>query len=1050
MKVLLEDKNQTVEIPDGLAPEAVETELRKFYTPEELYGSTTFMERESYRLRKGQSTVDDGKNWYQAMTGELPLDVAKQKSIEINAEFTQENDEKFQAHNWPERFVGATTELAPYMLDSAVQGALYGEGMGASAAAAALIGGQAGPQAFIPEEIITVPGAYIGGKAVGQAWGTLRNPAKVEAGGIYKSMIEDGVEPKTARNFALPAGYLIGAIELLQLERLIPGYGREGIKDLLKKVAKKGTSKVAPTLLKSSGRLAKNLAVTTALETAQEETQEIINITSEIGAGIYEDMATEKGYVGPDTEEVKERLVKTLTSSLLGFPLLGLPGSIHSTMGLAGREKFAQRVMTKKANKTLNSDLTEVVSEAAKFDDFKDFHDSLGEEIDDKFVNDFGFDNRTLFEEAVWNLSRDFKEADEYAENFKIKQEDGSGFVEGAKEALGSAAQSISRILEPISTRLKQINPKLKNKMRRYEFDLKQRVLQDEKAVKPFLDGYKKLSEKDKSDLDLAFKNSDTVKIDEIVKRNKLEAEFQSVKATLDALFARAKETGLDMGFIENYFPRQVKDVKGMLKFFQKEDTWPEMQKAIKKKEESLGRKMTDEEKAEMLNTMLRGFKGKGFKPGNVKQREISKVTPVLNKFYQDSPQALMNYIYRVNDFIEARRFFGKSAEGKEMSEKSLDDSIGGFVLDLLQSGDIKGTDAQDVSEILKARFSPKGPGKHTSAIKNISYLETMGSVTSAITQIGDIAFSLYKSGFYKTGKALAKSVAGTSEISREDIGIERIAEEFSDKSKTAKALEVVFKLTGLSWMDRMGKESFINAAFDKFSAQAKNPNKKFTKQMADFFGDQAEQITEDLKNKVASDNVKFLLFSELADFQPIALSEMPEKYLTSGNGRLLYMLKTYAIKQIDVFRNEVFIDMGKRPAEALGNLIRLSALVILANGTADILKDLILGRPLESQDDEDDYLWVKLVDNIIRLFGLSKYSLYKFKKDGVWEGITSIILPPIFSPVEKGAKDIGKMLKDNDEFEPHQAEIIQSVPFLGKLYYWWFGGGRKKIEDNE
>ena len=94
MKVLLEDKNQTVEIPDGLAPEAVETELRKFYTPEELYGSTTFMERESYRLRKGQSTVDDGKNWYQAMTGELPLDVAKQKSIEINAEFTQENDEK--------------------------------------------------------------------------------------------------------------------------------------------------------------------------------------------------------------------------------------------------------------------------------------------------------------------------------------------------------------------------------------------------------------------------------------------------------------------------------------------------------------------------------------------------------------------------------------------------------------------------------------------------------------------------------------------------------------------------------------------------------------------------------------------------------------------------------------------------------------------------------------------------------------------------------------------------------------------------------------------
>lgn len=1049
MKVLLEDKNKTVEIPDGLEPEAMESELRKFYTPEELYGSTTFQEREGYRVRKGRATVDDGKNWYSAMVGELPLDVAKQKSIEINGEFTQENNEKYSAQNWPERFAGATTELAPYMLDSAIQGTIYGEGMGASAAMAALIGGQAGPQALIPEEIVTVPGAYIAGKSVGQAWGTWMNAAKIEGGGIYKSMIEDGIDPKTARKFAAPAGYLVGAIELLQLEKLIPGYGREGIKTLLKGVAKEGSSKLAQTLVKFSGRMAKNLAETTVLETAQEMTQEIIGITSEIGAGVYEDMASKEGYIGPDIEEVKSRLAETLTSSLLGFPLLGLPGSIHSTVSLHGKPKFAERLLTKKAEKNIKTELTEYISEASKFDKFQDFHDSIGEQVDDKLANKLGFDNRTLLEESVWNQSRDFKEADEYAENLTMKKDQGNDFIERTKEALGAASESISRIAEPISTRLKQINPKLKNKMRRYEFDLKQRVLQDEKSVKPFLEGYKNLDEKDKSDLDLAFKNSDTAKIDEIVKKNGLEEQFKSVQNTLQALFARAKDSGLDMGFIENYFPRQVKDVKGMLKFFQKEETWPEMQKAIKKKEESLGRKMTDEEKAEMLNTMLRGFKGKGSKPGNVKQREISKVTPVLNKFYQDSPQALMNYIYRVNDFIEARRFFGKSAEGKEMSEKSLDDSIGGFVLDLLQSGDIKGTDAQDVSEILKARFAPKGTGKYVSSIKNISYLDTMGSVTSAITQIGDIAFSFYKSGFYKTGKALSKAVVGASEISREDIGIERIAEEFADKSKSAKAVETVFKLVGLSWMDRMGKETFINAEFDKLSDEAKNPSKKFTKQMKDVFGDEASQVTEDLKNKVASDNVKFLLFSELADFQPIALSEMPEKYLTSGNGRLLYMLKTYAIKQIDVFRNEVFIDMGKRPAEALGNLVRLSALVILANGTADVLKDIVLGRPLES-DDEEDYLLTKLVDNFIRLFGLSKYSLYKFKKDGVWEGITSIILPPIFSPVEKLAKDIGKSLKEDGDFEPHQAEIIQSVPFLGKLYYWWFGGGRKKIEDAE
>src|SRR3990167_739569 len=100
MKVLLEDKNQTVDIPDGLSPEKIETELRKFYTPEELYESTTFAEREGYRIRKGRSTVDDGKNWYEAMVGTIPIEKAQERSLELNTEFTQENDEKYQAYNW--------------------------------------------------------------------------------------------------------------------------------------------------------------------------------------------------------------------------------------------------------------------------------------------------------------------------------------------------------------------------------------------------------------------------------------------------------------------------------------------------------------------------------------------------------------------------------------------------------------------------------------------------------------------------------------------------------------------------------------------------------------------------------------------------------------------------------------------------------------------------------------------------------------------------------------------------------------------------------------
>ena len=61
------------------------------------------------------------------------------------------------------------------------------------------------------------------------------------------------------------------------------------------------------------------------------------------------------------------------------------------------------------------------------------------------------------------------------------------------------------------------------------------------------------------------------------------------------------------------------------------------------------------------------------------------------------------------------------------------------------------------------------------------------------------------------------------------------------------------------------------------------------------------------------------LLYSRLLDFQPVALSEMPEYYLKAGNGRVFYMLKTYTLKQMDVFRKEVWHTMknGDCPAKA-------------------------------------------------------------------------------------------------------------------------------------
>ena len=49
------------------------------------------------------------------------------------------------------------------------------------------------------------------------------------------------------------------------------------------------------------------------------------------------------------------------------------------------------------------------------------------------------------------------------------------------------------------------------------------------------------------------------------------------------------------------------------------------------------------------------------------------------------------------------------------------------------------------------------------------------------------------------------------------DIGVEKIAEEFTDVRKTAKVLDTVFTLTGLKYIDSLGKESLVNSTIEKY-----------------------------------------------------------------------------------------------------------------------------------------------------------------------------------------------------------------------------------------
>lgn len=586
----------------------------------------------------------------------------------------------------------------------------------------------------------------------------------------------------------------------------------------------------------------------------------------------------------------------------------------------------------------------------------------------------------------------------------------------------------------PISTRAKRISPKLRNKLRGYDFNVLQEQKRQYEQVLPFYDKWKLMSQDDAVAFDLALKNGLGKVQEAIVRKYDADKEFKAVRDLLEEIYERAEGVGIDMGHQKDYFPREISDLDGLMTHLHGSEMASDFRRAAK---EAGFRAMTDEEKASFINKYLRGYNRMDLvtpPPGNVKDRRIDVIDAELNQFYKPSSQALFSYIDRMTNTIESRKFFGKD-------EEKIEDSIGAFVDEMIENGEIRASQDKEVEDILKARFKQKGvSNKFLIYQRNMSYLYTMGGINSAITQLSDLSVAMYKGGVWNTAKAIFGPKA--PELTREALGLEKIGQEFVDASTSSKAVEKIFKLTGLDKIDAFGKNILMQASYLKFKDMAiKNPAK--LKELIEPIMEQnTGETVADLAEGKITPNVQFLMFNELADVQPITLSEMPEGYLVGGNYRSLYMLKTFMVKRIDTFRNECFDKIRSgQPEEVkkgLQNLFSLAMLMMLCGAAKDTLIDLLYGRRINVTD--------MVVNNALGLFGITKYQLYKARDDG-WGGFASSFIPPVFAVWSDLGRDMsddfltakGKDLKDY--------EVLKGIPLVGRFYYWWFGGGRTKEE---
>ena len=550
-----------------------------------------------------------------------------------------------------------------------------------------------------------------------------------------------------------------------------------------------------------------------------------------------------------------------------------------------------------------------------------------------------------------------------------------------------------------------------------------------EKAF-PFVKKYRELKDNDRAGLDFLLLNGMHGEAAKFCESLGMGEEYKNLRHTLDEIHALGTDSGIDMGFIEDYFPTKVRDYEGLITYLKGTDKWTFIELAL----ERLDPKgtMTPEERAEAVNKMLRGYDplDPRKKPDNAKERKIFHKHPNLMKFYEPSDIALLRYMSGMAHAIAINKAFHVS----DVFRAS--ETVGAIVHDAIQSGLITRKEEKLFEQLLKDRITYANTPRFISMFKNFGYLGTMNNFTSAITQLGDLYAPLYMFG---TDKAI-KGIFGKKEVTVRDLGLETVWEELRSPGADGIAVKKVFDIVGLSKLDRFGKENMINAALADLREKAARPDMEFMADLADAFGGRAGEVLADIKAGKTTFDVKMLLWNRLADTQPIGISGMPSWYLKNGGLRLFYQLKTYTLTQLSLYWADGVLKMRRGLAagnkklfmQGAGNFCRLLLLLTAFNAGADLIKNLLMGRKVSVSD--------TFVSNLIWNIGVSKYSFYRGQREGYIRALLENYLPPQISMADEAINETVKVVRGKTDIE--DTGLITYMPY-GRAYYWWFGGGR-------
>lgn len=656
-------------------------------------------------------------------------------------------------------------------------------------------------------------------------------------------------------------------------------------------------------------------------------------------------------------------------------------------------------------------------------------------------------------------------------ENHKFGALIGAGLALAGRAALrGGIVPALDKGLGLVSTRIKNMSEPMWRRSIEFERINLRNTAQRMKAVDPFLIHAQKLDPDTRGLLKasiLTGKGEITSKLLDAIGDTQLKKEWQNVRGTLDDIGNQLADLGRFKKGEFEHFPRIVKDYDGLMQAVGKKS--PEkmdfitetLKKEDTKSVEATGKPLSDLDRSKIVNGILQaGDDFKSYQPGYAKRRSIDTVTPEYAQYYEDMPAALHSYIRSATQDIEKAKFFGQDLKNVEKNGQTYindDASIGNLVARQMKEGKLTGDQAEELGQMLKARFGPGEQGSHRliQAAKDIGNAGLLGNPVSAINQFGDVIAQGYTQGILPTLNAIARQLTGNKRTSVHEFGLaQHVAEEFVSTRATSKFVQRMFKYGGFSGVDELGKNTSLNAALSKFEGWSKTASgiAKLKDKYGEALGDEFPKLVDDLKKvrdgEKPSDLVNSLLFAELSRSQPITRLELPEQYLRMPNGRTMYWLHTFQMKMLDIARRDSYNEIKKgNVMKGVKNLVHMGIIFGLAGASADAIQNFVLGKPL-------GFSLSGMLTNAFKTYGLSQYTLDKaFGVSKRQANLRRLQGNPNSQPqkAEFVSALFDTMVPPHrmfDEIVRADPKAVKYIPIVGQLIYAHMMGGNRSAEE--